>query len=240
MDDPAPVTATKTDHGVADLGTLTVVIPVLDAAATLAPVLAVLRALRIIVVDSSSQDATVQIAEAAGATVVQSARGRGSQLAYGATAAPSEWLMFLHGDTRLGAGWREEVGRFIADPAHRSKAAVFRFRLDATGFWPALIGFGVTLRNRVLSLPYGDQGLIIHRSLYDSVGGYRTTPLMEDVDIVRRIGRARLVHLETTAVTSAARYRQGGYLRRPMRNLVCLALYFLGADMSLIRRIYGP
>ncbi|NQV79216.1 MAG: glycosyltransferase family 2 protein [Alphaproteobacteria bacterium] len=227
------------DHDGADLGSLVVVIPVLDAAVTLSPVLADLAGIRTIVVDGGSRDATVQIAEAAGATVVQSARGRGSQLACGAAAADSEWLMFLHGDTRLGAGWREEVGRFIADPVQRSKAAAFRFRLDATGFWPALLEFGVALRGRVLSLPYGDQGLLIHRSLYDSIGGYRTLPLMEDVDIVRRIGRARLVFLETTAVTSARRYRQGGYLRRPMRNLVCLALYFLGAEMSLIRRIYG-
>ena len=94
-------------------------------------------------------------------------------------------------------------------------------------------------RARKLGLPYGDQGLLISRGFYDALGGYRPLVLMEDVEFVRRIGRRRLVGLDAVALTSAARYRRGGYLARPLRNAACLGLYFLGLPPPLIARLYG-
>jgi hypothetical protein len=88
-------------------------------------------------------------------------------------------------------------------------------------------------------LPYGDQGLLIHRDLLASVGGLRPLPLMEDVDLVRRLGRHRLEALPVAAVTSAARWRRDGYLRRSARNLACLALWFAGVPPRIIARIYS-
>lgn len=224
--------------GPADLGSLTVVMPVLDAAQALPRALAPLAGVRVIAVDGGSRDATIEVARAAGAVVVPSRSGRGTQLIAGATAATTEWLLFLHGDTCLGPGWRDEVARFMAGPRSKSAAAVFHFRLDATGFWPALLAVGVFVRGRVFGLPYGDQGLLIHRALYDALGGYRPMSLMEDVEFVRRVGRRRLVFLKTLAVTSAVRYRRDGYVRRALRNMRCLALYLMGADLARIRRIY--
>jgi hypothetical protein len=90
-----------------------------------------------------------------------------------------------------------------------------------------------------LGLPYGDQGLLIARTMYDAVGGFAALPLMEDVDLVRRLGRRRLVQLPATAVSSARRYRAGGYIRRPLRNLLCLSLYFAGVPPRRIARLYG-
>ncbi len=92
---------------------------------------------------------------------------------------------------------------------------------------------------RWLALPYGDQGLLIHRDFYNAIGGFRPMPLMEDVDIVRRIGRARLVVLPVAARTSAARWRKDGWLMRGSRNLACLALYFVGVSPRFIKRLYG-
>jgi len=91
---------------------------------------------------------------------------------------------------------------------------------------------------RLFGLPYGDQGLLISRRLYDEVGGYRPLALMEDVDLVRRIGRHRLRRLDATALTSAERWRRDGWLRRSGRNLVCLALYALGVAPGHIARAY--
>ena len=91
----------------------------------------------------------------------------------------------------------------------------------------------------VLGLPYGDQGLLIHRDLLRSVGGVRALPLMEDVDLVRRLGRRRLVGLDVPAVTSAAKWQRDGWYRRSARNLLCLALYFAGVPLRLIARLYG-
>ncbi|MCZ6590383.1 MAG: glycosyl transferase family 2, partial [Alphaproteobacteria bacterium] len=88
-------------------------------------------------------------------------------------------------------------------------------------------------------LPYGDQGLLLARELYDTLGGYRPLVLMEDVDLVRRLGRRRLVALPASARTSAERYRRSGYLVRSARNLLCLLLYRLGVPLPIVRRLYG-
>lgn len=221
------------------LSALTIVIPVLNAAAPLRGALDAVAGQDVVVVDGGSHDDSVAIATAAGAQVVAREPGRGGQLAAGAIAATGSWLLFLHGDTCLASGWQAEVAAFIKVPANRERAAVFRFRLDDAGWRARGMARGVALRARVLGLPYGDQGLLIHRSLYDALGGYRLLPLMEDVDLVRRIGRARLAFFDTEAVTSAARYRRDGYTVRAGRNLACLLLFLVGARISLIRWVYG-
>ena len=76
------------------------------------------------------------------------------------------------------------------------------------------------------------------RCFYEALGGFAPLALMEDVDMVRRIGRRRLVELDAVAVTSAARFRRDGYVLRPLRNVLCLCLYFLGVPPALIRRVY--
>jgi rSAM/selenodomain-associated transferase 2 len=217
---------------------LSVVIAALDAADWIGPCLVAVReADEIVVVDGGSADGTPAIAERNGARVVPAPRGRGGQLAAGAAAAKGDWLLFLHADTLLASGWREAADRHIE--RQRGKAACFRFRLDAREWRARLIEAGVALRVRLLGLPYGDQGLLISRRLYDEIGGYRPLPLMEDVDLVRRIGGFRLERLGVDATTSADRWRQGGWLRRSGRNLLCLALYRLGMSAERVARLYG-
>ncbi|MBN9259863.1 MAG: glycosyl transferase family 2, partial [Hyphomicrobium sp.] len=148
----------------------------------------------------------------------------------------------LHADTVLEPGWEREVSALmerIDSGRRRPTAAAFRFALDDDGFRPRTIEMGVALRCALFRLPYGDQGLLIPRQLYQQVGGYNRLPLMEDVDLVRRIGRRRMTLLRTRAVTSAARYQQDGYVRRSARNLSCLALYFLRVPTRIIARLYG-
>jgi rSAM/selenodomain-associated transferase 2 len=217
---------------------LSVVIPALNAGTGLADCLLALRgADEIVLVDGGSTDDTIAVAQAFGATVVRTPRGRGPQLIAGADAARGDWLLFLHADTRLEKGWREAASRHIADGP--DEAACFRFHLDDDAWQARLIERGVAARVRWLSLPYGDQGLLISRALYESVGGFRALPLMEDVDIVRRIGRRRLRVLEAAATTSAARWRRDGWLRRSSRNILCLSLYLLGVSPERIARLYA-
>jgi rSAM/selenodomain-associated transferase 2 len=215
---------------------LSVVVPTLNAAATLTACLDALSgADEIVIVDGGSTDGTAAIAHSHGARLVQSPRGRGTQLAAGAAAARGDWLLFLHADTVLASGWREAAQAHRA--RHPDRAACFRFRLDA-GEWPArLVEAGVALRVRALGLPYGDQGLLLSRRLYDEVGGYRPLPLMEDVDLVRRLGPIERLAVE--AVTSAERWRRDGWLRRSARNLVCLACYRFGMSPERVARLYG-
>jgi rSAM/selenodomain-associated transferase 2 len=217
---------------------LSVVIPALNAGAVLGECLvSVAGADEIVVVDGGSSDDTVAVAAQAGAAIVHAPLGRGVQLHAGATAARGNWLLFLHADTKLGSGWREGVAHHVA--AHGQEAACFRFRLDDSAWQARLLERAVALRVRRLRLPYGDQGLLISRALYEAVGGYRALPLMEDVDLVRRLGRGRLRMLKVAAVTSAERWRQGGWLRRSARNLSCLVLYAMGVSPERIARLYA-
>jgi rSAM/selenodomain-associated transferase 2 len=226
--------------------TLSVVIPTLNAQARLPGCLGALRAARaagvvdqVIVVDGGSTDRTRQLARELGAIVIDAPPGRGSQLAAGASAASGGWLLFLHADTRLAPGWERALAAHLADDSARHTAAAFRLAFDEVSDGAERVARLANWRARRLGLPYGDQGLVIARGLYDEIGGYRALALMEDVDLVRRLGRRRIRLLDAVAVTSAARYRRDGWWVRPARNLGVLALYLLGVPLRLIRRLYG-
>jgi rSAM/selenodomain-associated transferase 2 len=222
---------------------LSLVIPTLNEAETLGGTLAALAGApilrEVVVADGGSSDDTVAVARAAGARVVIAARGRGIQLAAGAVAASARWLLFLHADCRPEKGWEEAVGAFAAPSEAAGRAGYFDFALDDRAAAARRLERIVAWRCRWLALPYGDQGLLIARSLYDRVGGYAPLPLMEDVDLVRRLGRRRLAPIGPRAVASARRYQRDGYRRRLLRNLACLALYFAGMPVGHIRRLYG-
>lgn len=220
----------------AELG-VSVVIPTLNVADTLPATLAALGEAEVIIADGGSTDDTLAVAAAA--TVVTSPRGRGPQLAAGADAAKGDWLLFLHADTRPQGDWLAAVERFVGDAANIERAASFRYGLDMAGAGARRLERWVAWRSRALALPYGDQALLIGKDFYHEIGGYRAVPIMEDVDLVRRIGRARLVMLDAVMLTSGRRYRRSGLARRGLRNLACLGLYYLGLPPRLIARLYG-
>lgn len=225
---------------------LSVVLPALNAAETIDATLVALeegrhsRLLReVLVVDGGSRDGTAERAARRGARVLIAPRGRGVQLAAGAAAAQGDWLLFLHADTRLAPGWSGTVAAYLAERANAQRAGAFRLVLDDTAPAARRIERLAHWRAVRLGLPYGDQGLLIGRAFYHQLGGFRPLPLMEDVDLVRRIGRQRIDLLPQDAVTSAARYRAGGWWRRPLANLMLLALYYLGVPPRVLVRLYG-
>jgi rSAM/selenodomain-associated transferase 2 len=201
--------------------------------------LRVAPAAEIVLADGGSTDDTIAIAQWAGARVVSAPLGRGSQLAVGANAAAGKWLLFLHADCVPDEGWSKAAAAFTAAPDAESRAGYFDFALDDPDPSARRLERIVAWRCRALGLPYGDQGLLISRKLYDEVGGFAPLPLMEDLDLVRRLGRQRLARIGARCVASARRYRSEGYWRRPLRNLVCLSLYFMGVTPERIARIYN-
>ncbi len=168
--------------------------------------------------------------------IVNSNPGRGLQLKSGAQFAKGDWLFFLHADSTLTQGWVKALTEHMTH--HPGKAFAFRLRFDDEGFFPRLLEYWVRFRCWAFALPYGDQGLFISRTLYDQVGGYNEMPLMEDVDIVRRIGRDRMRTGSHVLITSADKYNKYGYLFRMFRNGFCLLLYKLGVDPATIKKFY--
>lgn len=230
-------------------GKLSVIIPTLDAADSLPSTLSSLAGLpiaEVIVVDGGSSDASCALARAYGAQVIGSPRGRGQQLSTGAEASRAPWLLFLHADTCLDNTAATAVRSFTAGRDARQDdnhdvAGYFRFRFDQSSRnrMGMVVERWVELRSRIFGLPFGDQGLLIHRSLYRKVGGYPLWPLMEDVGLVERLGRKRLRTLEACAVTCGMRYRRDGYLARGSRNLLCFTLYRCGVSPARLLRLYS-
>jgi rSAM/selenodomain-associated transferase 2 len=215
-----------------------VVIPTLNAAGSLrATFESIAGTDEIVVVDGGSSDSTVSLATTLGARAITAPLGRGPQLAAGVAAAGGEWLLLLHADTRMAPGWREVAAAHMAVAPDR--AAYCRFTLDSDDRRARRLERLVAWRCRVLALPYGDQALLIHRDLLHAIGGIRPLPLMEDVDLVRRLGRKRLIALDVAAITSAGKWQRQGWYRRSLRNLLCLALYYAGTPPHLLARLYA-
>ena len=192
----------------------------------------------VVVADGGSADGTAAaIAQTGGRARDRGGPGAGDSNSLPASPRPTgEWLLLLHADTRLTPDWQTKAAAHMR--ANPDKAAYFRFVLDSADPRARRLERLVAWRCRVLALPYGDQGLLIHRDTLRCAGGMRPLPLMEDVDLIRRLGRRRLVGLTAGAVTSAAKWERDGWYRRSCRNLLCLSLWFLGVPAGRIARIY--
>lgn len=165
------------------------------------------------------------------------APGRGRQMNAGAAVARGRWLLFLHADGRLAPGWLDAIRRIDAD--ERSVWGSFRFTLDSPAWAARLIEWGVAQRVQWLGLPYGDQALFVRRDVFESLGGYRELPLMEDVDLVRRLRRAGpLAHLAVPVRISPRRWERDGWARRSIENVALVLLFFAGVSPERLARIY--
>lgn len=196
------------------------------------------------VVDGGSRDETCARARNAGARVIELSRndaaGRARQLQAGFAACDGDTVLFLHADTRLAAGWEQDVAAALSDPGVVGGA--FRFHFDR-GERPSpflrAVEWGARVRSRWFGLPYGDQAIFARRAALERLGGVPQAPIMEDLDLVDALKReGRLVLLESPATTSARRYRAHGTLRTFLRNALALGAWRLGLDRERVARWY--
>lgn len=167
---------------------------------------------------------------------VEAPPGRGVQLNAGAAVAQGTWLWFVHADSQVPGAWRDA---FIRLDAGGAVGGSFAFRLDSSAWQARWLERAVALRVRLFSLPYGDQGIFVRRSVFIALQGFQPVPLMEDVEFMRRLKRqGRLEHLSEELVTSARRWEQRGWLRQSAANLMTLALYGLGMSPERLARRY--
>ena len=230
---------------------VSIVIPVLHDTAELASLLEILApsrnpladhsvAYQVVVVNGDPNDGSLRSLYQRFPEIewVESAPGRGRQMNHGARLATGKWLLFLHADAHPERGWIEAIAQ--ADQSSAIGGA-FRFRLESTALTARVLERGVDLRTRLFGLPYGDQGVFVRRQVFDDEGGYAELPIMEDLELVRRLRRQGPLLWSPVAVrVSARRWERDGWVRRSVLNVCLVGLFFVGiAPAWLARRYYG-
>ena len=173
---------------------ISIIIPTINEANNLPLLLSDLSCIQkkgeIIIVDGGSDDKTIDVANIYGAKVYKSKeRNRGLQLDIGAKNSKGEWLLFLHADTRLTYDWFKKINSVFK--GDKNYIYYFKFKINHKKIIYRFLEILVNLRSQYFKQPYGDQGLIIHRTAYIKNNGFRKLPLMEDVDFLRRFNNTK-------------------------------------------------
>jgi rSAM/selenodomain-associated transferase 2 len=220
---------------------LSVIVPVLNEELTLA---ATLRRARqpgvheIIVVDGGSTDATVSVAAKLADVVLTAPRGRASQMNTGAARASGDILVFLHADTLVPDAFARAIEGACGTPG--TIGGRFDVRLEPSSPLLWLTGTLINLRSRLSRICSGDQTIFVRRDVFERLGGYAAIPLMEDIDLSRRMKRAgRIACLRQAVTTSSRRWRGNGVLRTILLMWTLRLLFFCGVSPQTLKRVYG-
>ena len=234
--------AAKTPSGEEKHPALSIIVPTLNEAHSIGPTLDALadcaRGAEVIVADGGSEEGTVEIARGRGAKVVAAGRGRGLQMHAGACAARGVALWFVHADTRPAADCAARIEEALRDPSVVAGNFDIFFDGDTraarflTWLYPQL---------RRLGLCYGDSAIFVRRETYERVGGFRSFPVFEDLDLVRRLREVgRVAHLPAAVTTSSRRFEGRNFALTFARWSFLQLLYWLGVSPHALGRLYAP
>lgn len=221
---------------------LSVVIPTLNEAAHLARLLPDLLArepgVEVVVVDGGSDDGSGDVvARWAAVRWLAGPRGRARQMNAGARAAAGTTLLFLHADTRLPDGAGAAIEAALADPA--VVGGRFDVRIDSPRPLLGVVGWMMNQRSRLSGISTGDQGIFVRRAVFEEIGGYADIPLMEDVELTRRLKRrGRVAALRLRVTTSARKWEREGAVRTIVLMWTLRLLYALGVSPARLHRWY--
>ena len=222
--------------------TLSIVMPVLNEAAGLSAALQALaslteRGVQLIVADGGSSDGTVALARAARATVINAPRGRALQMNTGAQYASGDLLLFLHADTLL----PEDADQLIARALASGQTVWGRFDVHIAGQSPLLLVVAalMNLRSRWCGIATGDQAMFMTRAAFDAVGGFPAQPLMEDIEISKRLRQlTRPACLHDKVQTSGLRWETRGVWRTILLMWRLRFAYWRGATPEHLAELY--
>jgi len=219
---------------------LSIIVPALNEAAGIERALGPLQPLRarrheVIVVDGGSDDATRRLALPLADRVLRAPRGRALQMNAGAACAQGEGLVFLHADTQL----PEAADRAVAAALGESPWGRFDVRIVGRSPLLGVVAWAMNLRSRLTGIATGDQAIFVRRTVFESLGGYAAIPLMEDVELSRRLRAiGRPACLEARVATSARRWEARGVLRTIALMWRLRLAYWLGADPARLAERY--
>jgi rSAM/selenodomain-associated transferase 2 len=206
-----------------------------NALQTLLPAIQAGKPLQIIVADGGSTDETITVAARYGVEVIQSSCGRPRQMNDAVKHARGEYVLFLHADTLPPSDFTDIVARQLKPGV---AAGAFRFALREPIALQGLIVSLTRLRGSLLGMPYGDQGLFLRRALFHAAGAFPEWPILEDVEMIKRLRRVgNLVITRETAATSARRWQQGGVLRTWARHQLILVGHLLGVSPHWLAKL---
>lgn len=221
---------------------LAIVIPALNEAVNLSRLLPDLArgcpGVEIVVVDGGSRDdTTAVVARLPGPRLLESARGRAVQMNHGAREAGGDTLLFLHADTRLPDGAARAIEQTLAEPGVVGGRFDVRFDNERPLF--RVIAWFMNTRSRASGICTGDQAIFVRRADFEAVGGYPDIPLMEDIELSRRLkrrGNLRALRLRVT--TSARKWEREGPLRTIGLMWALRFLHFCGVAPARLHRWY--
>ena len=201
---------------------ISIIIPTINEANNLPLLLSDLSIIQkqgeVLIVDCGSKDRTIDIASIYGAKVYKSKeRNRGLQLDMGAKKSKGEWLIFFHADSRLTDDWFSKVKTVLN--GDKKKIYYFKFKINGRKKIYRFLEILVNFRSQYFKQPYGDQGLIIHRSTYLKNKGFRRIPLMEDLDFFRRLNNKKdLKQLNLPILISPRKWERTNIFLQAIKN----------------------
>ena len=222
---------------------LTVVVPVKHDDAALANLLALIApwGLPVVVVDGASEDSTAAIAGEAGSamemTYIPCRASRGHQIAVGIGSVRTPWVWVLHADSKPSHACQE----CLRELSQQDLPRWGRFDVELPGL--ALIAFFMNWRSRWRKICTGDQAMFFHTQLVADIGGYPDQPLMEDIEVSKRLRQSfadRFYASSSCVESSPRRWHTRGVLRTVLSMWSFRLRYFFGADAgSLAGQYYG-
>jgi rSAM/selenodomain-associated transferase 2 len=221
---------------------ISIVVPVLDEAVRIVAALSTLQPLRaagaeVIVVDGGSGDDTVARATPLADRVIAAPRGRASQMNAGAAIARGKVLLFLHADTTLPDDALARVGEALRSGAEWGR---FDVRIAGASLWLPVVAALMNRRSRLTGIATGDQAMFATRVAFDAIGGFADLPLMEDIELSKRLRkRSRPACLAARVTTSGRRWERHGVWRTILTMWWLRLRYCLGADPDQLAREYG-
>ena len=223
-------------------GTISVIVPLLNERRVLQQLIAELRQHRqngceVILVDGGSHDGSTELARAAGLAVLTSEPERARQMNTGARRARGDILLFLHADTRLPDGAIKLIRRALADKSRTW--GFFAVQIEGSSRLLRLVAFLMNQRSRLTGIATGDQAIFVRRTTFERLSGFPEQPLMEDVEISRRLKRtARPVCLRERVSTSGRRWETRGILRTILLMWTLRFAYWAGARPETLAKLY--
>ena len=221
---------------------ISIIIPTINEASNLPLLLSDLSSIHkegeIIIVDSGSEDKTIDVANIYGAKVfISKERNRGLQLDIGAKNSKGEWLIFLHADTRLTHDWFKKINSFLK--GDKNSIYYFEFKINHKKIIYRVLEILVNFRSKFFKQPYGDQGLIIHRTTYLNNNGFRKIPLMEDVDFLRRLNKKKdLKQLNSPILISSRKWERTNIFLQAIKNWQFRRRWLKGESLKSIYSDY--